>query len=121
MKLVARRIFAAYTALLISFGTSFSPKHLASAQTASVTAQQAAAGTSITKNANNVESTLVTYPPIDGLLTSPDFAVQVNGVAVWTERVGGEGLESLNVANFSCAGPQTITITGPADISNCII
>jgi hypothetical protein len=121
MELVARRLGAPFIALLIGFSMSMLLGRLAMAQAPSTNPAQMAGGTSVIKDATGVESTLVTYPSIEGLLTSPDFTVKVNGVAVWTERVGAEGMESMNVANFSCAGPQTITITSSANISNYVI
>ena len=91
----------------------------------------------------NTEKTVV-YPPLPGLVTSPDFKVNVNGQDVWTEKVGVGGyertvrppegydradpelftpdhMEDLNIANFSCSGKQNITITVSEDIQNYII
>src|SRR5688572_12511220 len=59
---------------------------------------------------------VITYPAPPGLDTSTDFTVKVNSTDVWTERVGNPGMESLNVVNFSCAGPQTITVTARSAI-----
>jgi polygalacturonase len=61
------------------------------------------------------------YTPVPGLITSPDFQVKANGQAVWTERLGAGGMEDLNIANFSCSGVQTITITASEDIQNYLI
>src|SRR5687768_9741788 len=47
-------------------------------------------------------NTVVAYPAPPGLQTSPDFTVKVNNVNIWTEQVGDGGMESLNVANYSC-------------------
>ena len=60
----------------------------------------------------------VVYPQIEGLRTSPDFAVTVNGHEVWTEIVGAGGMEDLNVVNFSCEGSQTIVVTASREITN---
>lgn len=59
---------------------------------------------------------IITYAAPPGLETSTDFTVRVNGTNVWTERVGNRGIESLNVASFSCAGPQTIKVTASSNI-----
>lgn len=56
------------------------------------------------------KNAIVAYSAPPGQQTSPDFAVKVNNTNVWTERVGDGGMESLNVANFSCSGPKSITI-----------
>lgn len=69
------------------------------------------------KKPNKIKSVTIPYSPVTGLITSPDFTVLVNNIPVWTERVGNGGMEDLNVANFSCFGPQTITITGLSDIT----
>ena len=66
-------------------------------------------------------STTITYPTPAGLQTSPVFAVKVNETEVWTEQVGGEDMEGLNVAAFSCSGPQKITVTAPTKISSYVI
>jgi len=68
-----------------------------------------------------VRSTIVTYPTPTNLVTSPIFTVKVNATDVWTEQVGGDGMEGLNVANFSCSGPQTIKLTAPSNISSYVI
>lgn len=65
----------------------------------------------------SAQSTVV-YPQIEGLRTSPDFTATVNGQAVWMEIVGAGGMEDLNVINFSCEGPQTITLTASREITN---
>ncbi len=67
------------------------------------------------------EAKTLTYPAIPGLVTSPDFNVKANGQDVWTERLGTGGMEDLNIANFSCAGRQTISITASEDIQNYVI
>jgi hypothetical protein len=74
-------------------------------------------------NTNNktARSTTIAYPTPAGLQTSPVFAVKVNETEVWTEQIGGEGMEGLNVAAFSCSGPQTITVTAPSKISSYVI
>jgi len=64
------------------------------------------------------KSTVVAYPAVEGLIASPDFTVKVSNTAVWTESVGDGGMENLNVANFSCAGKQTIVITASENITN---
>jgi hypothetical protein len=62
------------------------------------------------------KNAVVAYPAPPGLQTSPDFSVSVNNTNVWTERVGDPGMESLNVANFSCSGSQSITVTAKSAI-----
>lgn len=74
-----------------------------------------------TKEKNNMMSAIVTYPTPKGLETSPVFKVKVNETEVWTEQIGGDDMEGLNVANFSCAGQQTIKVTAPANISTYVI
>ena len=76
---------------------------------------------------------IVTYPAPPGLVTSPDFTVVVNGTPVWVERIGSPyqdrnsnlygnmELEYLNVANFSCSGSMTFTVTASANIQSFII
>jgi len=66
---------------------------------------------------NNNTGTVMPYPSIDTLTTSPDFKVRVNNIPIWTESVGDGGMENLNVANYSAAGKQTITITASANIT----
>jgi len=63
------------------------------------------------------ESSVVTYPAIDSLRTSPDFTVKANSTPIWTESVGNGGMENLNVANYSCSGKQVITIKASANIT----
>jgi len=77
----------------------------------------------LSAQANNIDSkpTVVTYPAIDSLTTSADFTVKANNIPIWTESVGDGGMENLNVANYSCAGKQTITITAPANITKFLI
>ena len=72
-----------------------------------------------TEPANNSsdKSTVITYPAIDSLTTSPDFTVKANNTPIWTESVGNGGMENLNVANYSCSGKQTITIKAPEKIT----
>lgn len=72
-----------------------------------------------TAKANNInsKSTVITYPAINTLTTSPDFTVKANNTPIWTESVGNGGMENLNVVNYSCAGKQTITIKAPTNIS----
>ncbi|MDP9048133.1 MAG: glycosyl hydrolase family 28 protein [Bacteroidota bacterium] len=65
---------------------------------------------------SNNSSTVVAYPAIDSLITSPDFQVTVNNKHIWTESLGDGGLENLNVANYSCSGKQVITITASVNI-----
>ena len=61
-------------------------------------------------------ATIVTYAAPEGLTTSPDFTVSVNHKKIWTESVGNGGMENLNVANYSAAGAQTITVTASSPI-----
>ncbi len=78
-------------------------------------------GPSSNKKDKKTRSTTVTYPAPAGLETSPVFAVKVNDADVWTEQIGGGGMEGLQVADFSCSGPQTIKITAPSKISAYVI
>lgn len=76
---------------------------------------------------------IVTYPAPQGLVTSPDFKMSVNGTPVWVEKIGssvhtdkyslygGIEMEYLNVANFSCSGSLTIKITASAKIDSFVI
>jgi polygalacturonase len=75
----------------------------------------------VKKIASNAKSTVVAFPAIDTLETSPDFTVKSNNVPIWTERVGNGGMENLNVANFACSGKQTITIKASANITKYLI
>jgi hypothetical protein len=70
---------------------------------------------------NNAKSTIITYPPPPGLETSTDFTVKVNETDVWTECIGGKGMEALNVASYSCSGPQTIKISASSNIGKYTI
>lgn len=72
-------------------------------------------------NNNKSKSTVISYPAIDSLTTSPDFTVKANNTPIWTESVGNGGMENLNVANYSCAGTQTITIKAPENITKFLI
>ena len=75
----------------------------------------------------------IAYPPVPGLVTSPDFKVKANGIDIWTEKVGAGGyegedrqfvsdpMEDLNIANFSCSGEQSISITASEEIQNYVI
>ena len=85
----------------------------------------------------------VIYPPVPGLVTSPDFKIKVNGHDIWTEKLGAGGyerierpgeyektdrqifmpdhMEDLNIANFSCSGKQNISITASEDIKSYVI
>jgi hypothetical protein len=81
----------------------------------------------------HVSAQVVTYPAPPGLITSPDFTVKVEGEPVWVEKIGsnvhtakyalygGIEMEYLNVANFSCSGKLTLTITASSDIDSFII
>ena len=74
------------------------------------------------KAANSkIKATVITYPPIDSLTTSPDFTVKANEIPIWTESVGSGGMENLNVANYSCSGKQTITIKASENITKFLI
>jgi hypothetical protein len=121
MRTVAGTMGALSLVLLIGVILPISGKRSALAQTPSTNSAQYKAGVTVTEDGAGTESTLVTYPATDGLTASPHFSVQVNGVPVFTELAGAEGMEGLNVANFSCAGAQSITITAPADISRYVI
>ena len=85
----------------------------------------------------------VAYPPVPGFVTSPDFKVMANGHDIWTEKIGAGGyeritrpgvyektdsqiftydhMEDLSVANFSCSGEQSISITASEDIRSYVI
>ena len=83
----------------------------------------------------NTTSKVIPYPAPPGLITSPDFTVQVNGADVWVERVGGSKmeqvnqgaiiyrgiLEDMNVTNFTCSGPVDIKITASENIKTFLI
>ena len=76
---------------------------------------------------------VVTYPAPPGLVTSPDFTVKANGKAIWVEKIGsnvhtakyalygGIEMEYLNVANFSCGGKITLTITASSNIDSFVV
>src|ERR1035437_8413386 len=82
---------------------------------------------------NQLSAKIVTYPAPPGLVTSPDFTVNVNGTPVWVEKIGssihtdkyalygGIEMEYLNVANFSGSGSLTIKITASANIDSFLI
>ena len=82
---------------------------------------------------NNLHAQVVTYPAPPGLITSPDFTVTADGKPVWVEKIGsdvhtpkyalygGIEMEYLNVANFSCSGPLTLTITASSAIDSFIV
>lgn len=71
----------------------------------------------VTATAQNV----VTYPAIPGMTTSTVYSLTVSNIPVWVEQVGPDGMEGLHVANFSCDGPQTITIETPDKIDGYTI
>ena len=71
----------------------------------------------LTATAQNV----VTYPAIPGMTTSTTYSLTVSNIPVWVEQVGPDGMEGLHVANFSCNGPQTITIETPDKIDEYTI
>ena len=83
--------------------------------------------------ANHVWAQVVTYPAPPGLITSPDFTVTADTKPVWVEKIGsnvhtakyalygGIKMEYLNVANFSCSGKVTLTITTSSAIDSFII
>lgn len=85
----------------------------------------------VSSDTNTVKT--VVYPPVPGLVTSPDFKVKANGQVIWTEKVGSGGyenielnfvsdhMEDLNIANFSCSGGQNISITASEDIQSYVI
>ena len=66
-------------------------------------------------------ASIIAYPAPEGLVASPDFTVEVNGTPVWVERVGGKGLEALDVASFSGAGALTVKVTCAAAIKSFVI
>ena len=70
---------------------------------------------------NPDKSKLVTYPLAAGLQVSSNYTVKVNNSPVAAEQIGNGGKENLHVANFSCAGPQVITITASAPITKYAI
>ena len=64
---------------------------------------------------------VVTYPAIPGMTTSTAYSLTVSNIPVWVEQVGPDGMEGLHIANFSCDGPQTITIETPDKIDGYTI
>src|ERR1043165_10143941 len=105
----------------ISFGLLYSLQSQELAQLNNAKDNHETKETSKRAGSNKVRSTTVTYPTPTNLETSSVFTVKVNDTAVWTEQVGGGTMEGLNVANFSCSGPQTIKITAPSRISSYVI
>jgi hypothetical protein len=67
------------------------------------------------------KSTLITYPIPSSLQISSIYTAKVSNTPVGVEQVGNGGRENLHVINFSCAGPQVITITAPGKISSYAI
>ncbi len=63
----------------------------------------------------------VPYKPVPGMKTSECYSVEVNGKEVWVEEIGPGGMESLNVANFSCDGQQNICISVSGIVENFTI
>lgn len=61
-------------------------------------------------------ATVVPYPTPPGLKTSALYSVSVNSMDIWTEQVGGGGLEDLHVASFSGEGTLHITVTAHENI-----
>src|ERR1700749_337057 len=74
-----------------------------------------------TNNTSNSMGTVIAFPAIDTLTTSPDFTVKVNNTPIWIENVGDGGIENLNVANYAASGKQTITIKASANIIKYLI
>ncbi|MBL7697473.1 MAG: hypothetical protein JNK79_04925 [Chitinophagaceae bacterium] len=84
-------------------------------------------------SSNHLSAQVVTYPAPPGLTTSPDFSVKANDKTIWVEKIGsnvhtpqyalygGIEMEYLNVANFSCAGKVTLTITASSTIHSFVI
>lgn len=78
-------------------------------------------------------TSVVSYPPPPGLVTSPDFSLKANGESIWVERIyndtanmdymvyGSKEMEDLNVANFSHAGPINIEIESSEVIESFLI
>jgi hypothetical protein len=64
---------------------------------------------------------VIPYPAVPGLLTSPDFTIRVNDKDLWTERVGDSSMEALNVASYTGTGQQTIVVTASANIDKYAI
>ena len=83
--------------------------------------------------AYHASAQVVTYPAPPGLVTSPDFTVKANGKPIWIEKIGsnvhtakyalygGIEMEYLNVANFSCSGKITLTITASSNIDSFVV
>lgn len=67
-------------------------------------------------NKEGKKSNIITYSKLQGLQTSSNFTLKVNNTPIWVEQIGGGDKENLHVANFSCSGPQTITVTASAPI-----
>ena len=59
---------------------------------------------------------IVTYPAIPDMKTSSDYVLTAGGQPVWVEQVGPDGMEGLHVANFSCDGAFTVTVSTPDPI-----
>lgn len=82
---------------------------------------------------SDISAKVIIYPPIPGLVTSPDFTVTINDKPIWVERIGsklekftytlysGREMEDLNVASFSCNGAVTVKLTASADIDSFVI
>ncbi len=76
-------------------------------------------GVPVMISAGNSETIVYSLP--DGLSLSADFIVTVNGRNVAVEELGTGGMENLNIANFSCSGKQTVTISVKDEIRNYLI
>ena len=79
------------------------------------------------------EAKIVTYPPVPGQKTSPDFKVTANEIDIWVERIssnldtlkyslyGAREMEDLNVSGFSCSGVVTVRVTASSEIESFLI
>lgn len=78
-------------------------------------------------------ASIVIYPVPPGLVTSPDFTIEVNNSPVWVERIGSKltyidyplyssrEMEDLNVASFASSGLATIKITASENVKSFVI
>ena len=81
---------------------------------------------------------IIVYPSPPGLTTSDDFTVEINGQIVWTEKLESNmdltslpswftsepytiSPQQVNIVNFSCSEPLSVTITAKEPIVSCVI
>ncbi|NLF29585.1 MAG: hypothetical protein GX591_01715 [Planctomycetes bacterium] len=85
-----------------------------------------------------MEAPVVCYPPIEGLATSEDLAVEVNGQSVWVERYTStmdlaalprwftsepytSAPQVVNIVNFACDGPLRVTMTAAEPVESVAV